>query len=44
METEYQQQLLQSYSVEEFSHIVSSTYFLAKYLTAGIEAFLAVRI
>lgn len=42
IEAEYHQQLLQSYSVEEFSHIVSNTYFLSKYLTADIEAFLAV--
>ena len=31
-----------SYSVQEFSHIVSNTYFLTKYVTADIEAFLTV--
>ncbi|MFJ8459381.1 LysR family transcriptional regulator [Lysinibacillus xylanilyticus] len=42
IEAEFQQQLLHSYSVQEFSHIVSNTYFLSKYLSADIEAFLAV--
>ncbi|MFY0518703.1 hypothetical protein ACOMCU_12870 [Lysinibacillus sp. UGB7] len=42
MEVEYQQQLLQNFLAEGFSHIVSNTYFLAKYLTADIEAFQAV--
>lgn len=42
IEEEYQQQLLHSYSVKEFQHIVSNTYFLAKYVTSDIEAFLAV--
>ena len=37
-----QQQMLHSYSVKEFQHIVSMTYFLAKYRTADIESFLAV--
>ena len=37
-----QQQMLHSYSVKEFKHIVSMTYFLTKYRTADIEAFLAV--
>lgn len=37
-----QQPMLHSYSVKEFQHIVSMTYFLAKYMTADIEAFLAV--
>ncbi|MFJ7732586.1 LysR family transcriptional regulator [Lysinibacillus sp. NPDC097231] len=39
IETEYQQQLLHSYSLKEFSHIVSNTYFLTKYVSADIEAF-----
>lgn len=42
IEAEFQQQLLHSYSVQEFSHIVSNTYFLSKYVSAYIEAFLAV--
>ncbi|WP_155242515.1 hypothetical protein [Lysinibacillus sphaericus] len=42
MEVEYQQQLLQNFLAEGFSHIVSNTYFLAQYLTADIEAFQAV--
>ncbi|WP_285400407.1 LysR family transcriptional regulator [Lysinibacillus sp. fls2-241-R2A-57] len=42
IEAEFQQQLLHSYSVQGFSHIVSNTYFLSKYLSADIEAFLAV--
>ncbi|MFJ7661839.1 LysR family transcriptional regulator [Lysinibacillus sp. NPDC097162] len=42
IEAPYQEQLLHSYSVKEFSHIVSNTYFLCKYVTADIEAFLAV--
>ncbi len=37
-----QQQMLHSYSVKEFQHIVSMTYFLTKFRTADIEAFLAV--
>lgn len=37
-----QQQMLHSYSVKEFQHIVSMTYSLTKYRTADIEAFLAV--
>ncbi|KOS64270.1 LysR family transcriptional regulator [Lysinibacillus agricola] len=42
IEAESHQQLLHSFSVQEFSHIVSSTYFLAKYVSADIEAFLAI--
>lgn len=42
IEGERQQLLLHSQSVKEFQHIVSNTYFLAKYLTTDIEAFLAV--
>ena len=41
-EEDYQQQLLHRYSLEEFQHIVSNTYFLTKYRTADIDAFLAV--
>ncbi|MFJ7647402.1 LysR family transcriptional regulator [Lysinibacillus sp. NPDC097279] len=36
------EQLLHSCSVKEFSHIVSNTYFLAKYMTTDIEVFLTV--
>lgn len=39
---ECHKQLLHSYSLKECSHIVSNTYFLTKYVTADIEAFLAV--
>ena len=39
---ECHQQLLHSYSLKECSHIVSNTYFLTKYVTVDIEAFLAV--
>ncbi|MGE7945438.1 LysR family transcriptional regulator [Lysinibacillus sp. NPDC093688] len=42
IEAESHQQLLHSYSLKECSHIVSDTYFLTKYVTADIEAFLAV--
>ncbi|MGE7688485.1 LysR family transcriptional regulator [Lysinibacillus sp. NPDC097214] len=42
IEAESHQQLLHSYSLKECSHIVSNTYFLSKYVTADIEAFLAV--
>jgi len=42
IEAAYHGQLLHSYSIKEFSHIVSNTYFLAKYVTVDIEAFLAV--
>lgn len=42
IEGERQQLLLHSQSVKEFQHIVSNTYFLAKYLTVDSEAFLAV--
>ncbi|MGE7674297.1 LysR family transcriptional regulator [Lysinibacillus sp. NPDC094403] len=42
IEAETHQQLLHSYSLKECSHIVSNTYFLTKYVTADIEAFLAV--
>lgn len=42
IEAETHQQLLHSYSLNECSHIVSNTYFLTKYVTADIEAFLAV--
>ncbi|MCL1694496.1 LysR family transcriptional regulator [Lysinibacillus sp. BPa_S21] len=42
IEVESHQQLLHSYSLKEFAHIVSNTYFLTKYVTADIEAFLAV--
>ncbi|MFJ7666836.1 LysR family transcriptional regulator [Lysinibacillus sp. NPDC097195] len=41
IESAYHEQSLHSYSVNEFSHIVSNTYFLSKYVTADIEAFLA---
>ncbi|MEG0260448.1 MAG: LysR family transcriptional regulator [Lysinibacillus sp.] len=37
-----QRPLLHSCSVEPFQHIVSNTYFLAKYRTSDIDAFLAV--
>ncbi|KOS68699.1 transcriptional regulator [Lysinibacillus contaminans] len=42
IDTDRQQQLLFSCSVKEFQHIVSNTYFLAKYMTADGEAFLEV--
>lgn len=42
IEGERQQLLLHSFSVKEFEHIVSNTYFSAKYLTVDIEAFLSV--
>lgn len=42
MEATYDEQSLHSYSVKEFSHIVSNTYFLSKYITADIEAFFTV--
>ncbi|MFT9815987.1 LysR family transcriptional regulator [Lysinibacillus sp. NPDC056185] len=42
IEAESHQQLLHSYSLKECAHIVSNTYFLTKYVTADIEAFLAV--
>ncbi|MFJ6208505.1 LysR family transcriptional regulator [Lysinibacillus sp. NPDC092081] len=42
IEAESHQQLLQSYSLKECAHIVSNTYFLTKYVSADIEAFLAV--
>ncbi|WP_409369237.1 LysR family transcriptional regulator [Lysinibacillus sp. 38-6] len=42
IESVYHEQLLHSYSVKAFSHIVSNTYFLSKYVTANSEAFLAV--
>jgi len=42
IESVYQEQLLHRYSVKAFSHIVSNTYFLSKFVTANSEAFLAV--
>ncbi|WP_082337357.1 LysR substrate-binding domain-containing protein [Lysinibacillus sp. FJAT-14745] len=42
IEAESHQQLLHSYSLKECSHIVSSTYFLTKYVSVDIEEFLAV--
>ncbi|MFJ7736233.1 LysR family transcriptional regulator [Lysinibacillus sp. NPDC097287] len=42
IDADHQQQLLYSCSVQEFQHIVSNTYFLTKYVTADIEAFLEV--
>lgn len=42
IEAQFRQQLLQSYSLEECAHIHSNTYFLTKYVSADIEAFLAV--
>lgn len=42
IEGEYQQNLLHRFSVKAFQHIVSNTYFLAKYMTVDIEAFLVV--
>ncbi|MGG2081023.1 LysR family transcriptional regulator [Lysinibacillus pakistanensis] len=42
IEADYQQNLLHSYSIQEFSHIMSNSYFLAKYLSADIDSFLAV--
>lgn len=42
IEAQSHQQVLQSYSLEECAHIVSSTYFLTKYVSADIEAFLGI--
>lgn len=42
IDADHQQQLLFSCSVKEFQHILSNTYFLAKYMTADIETFLNV--
>ncbi len=40
IEADCQQHLLHSYSLKEFSHIVSDTYLLTKYVSAEYDAFL----
>lgn len=40
--TDDQQHLLHCYSIKEFSHIVSNTYVLTKYVSAEMNAFIEV--